>query len=143
MDYSGRLKKQVIELSNNKDWEDAQAEWCVRGYFEEQDKQCQHSCICGKFGLKQLYEINNSVNGNRIRNVGSECMKQFKLNSKETYIMKVLELKHKILRAKNTKYDGKEFCEIVKDVDYIKFIKKYGKRGSLDKLIEYYDVVNQ
>lgn len=141
MEYNRKLQQNVTELSNNDEWDIAKTEWIVTGYFEEQDKQCDHSCICGKKGLRQLFKILNTKNGNDICNIGSECMKQFEFNSYETNKAKILAMKHKILKAPGSKYDGKEFCEIVKDVSYIKFIKQYSYKKCYEKLITYYDTI--
>lgn len=76
---SYRLFGSVMELSQANNWEDAVEEWEIVGY--EEDDSCSSSCVCGKENLKYLFTIKNSVNGNSLFPIGSECIKKFQQDS--------------------------------------------------------------
>jgi hypothetical protein len=140
MNYRKKLIINVTELSENQDWDIAKTEWVVQRYNDEIDENCK-TCICGKTGLKTLYEISNSINNNYICNIGCDCMKHFQFNDYESNKIKILAMKNNVLKNKNAKYDGFKYCEIVKDTKYMDFIKKNSLKKCYENLIAYYDCI--
>lgn len=138
MEYRRTLINNVISQSESDSWDIAKREWIIADYNE--DKECNGVCICGKHRLKNLYQITNTRNCNFINNIGSECMKHFEFNEPDSYKAKILAMKHKILKAPGTKYDGQEYGEIVKNTSYMDFLRKNSKKKCFEKLIEYYDM---
>lgn len=69
------LLKEVIDKSESKIWKDAVKEWEV--YDCDEDKTCSTECVCGKEGLRYLFTIRNTVNGNELYPIGSSCIKKF------------------------------------------------------------------
>ena len=65
----------VIEASESKRWEEAVQEWEVYGC--EEDETLTTNCICGKEGLRYLFTIYNTKNGNKLYPIGSSCIKKF------------------------------------------------------------------
>jgi len=140
MDYHKKLISKVTALSKNQEWDIAKTEWIVDGYNDEMDEH-DKTCICGKKGLKILYEISNSVNNNHICNIGSDCMKHFQFNDYESSKIKILSMKNKILKVKDAKYNGYKYCEIVKNARYMEFLKKHASKSGFNNLISYYDCI--
>jgi hypothetical protein len=140
MNYRKKLIINVTELSENQDWDIAKTEWIVDGYNDEIDEN-DKTCICGKKGLKTLYEISNSVNRNHICNIGSDCMKHFQFNDYESNKIKILSMKNNILKVKDAKYNGYKYCEIVKNKGYMEFLKKNASKTGFNALIAYYECI--
>lgn len=53
----------------------AVAEWDVVGV--EEDDSSSTTCTCGKHGLKYIFTIQNTENGNFLSPIGSECINRF------------------------------------------------------------------
>ena len=74
--YYENLLKTVIDNSDSKIWEDCVLEWEITNCFINEN--CGSTCICGKIGIKYLFEIKNSLNGNTLYPIGSKCINLFK-----------------------------------------------------------------
>ena len=73
--YKENLVKPVLEASVSKVWEIAVQEWDV---FEcDEDETAETSCVCGKEGIRYLFEIRNRINGNTMYPIGSRCIRRF------------------------------------------------------------------
>ena len=51
---------------------------------EEEDKSCQYDCICSYEKLQKVYLVENKYSGITLQ-VGSECIKKYKLLSQEEF----------------------------------------------------------
>jgi hypothetical protein len=69
------LERPVIERSDGSTWEIAEREWILQGG----GKSIICTCICG-VEIKKEHSIINTVNGNRIQNIGRCCIKRFSLS---------------------------------------------------------------
>lgn len=65
----------VLEKSVADTWANAVREWYVVGVDEDED--ATGKCVCGKEGLRYLFEIRNRHNGNTIWPIGSKCIEKF------------------------------------------------------------------
>lgn len=68
-----KLIQEIISLSESKNWDTAKTEWELDSidFGDGED-----TCLCGKYGIKQLCFIRNVENG-QIVIVGSCCVKKF------------------------------------------------------------------
>lgn len=99
--YNIMIEKSV---SNNK--EDAILEWEVNGY--EIDPSKTSKCICGHHGIKYLYRIRNTLNGNELFPVGSDCIKELgnkKMKEDISIIEKQYALYNTLQEKRVTKID--------------------------------------
>ena len=69
------LKQEVLNLSENDNWNDAVTEWELD--FSSEDKNADSECVCGKKNIRYLHRIKNIHNGNELKWIGSECIKKF------------------------------------------------------------------
>jgi hypothetical protein len=92
-----QLVKTVVVNSESNKWIDAKNEWNVVNISEDESAESQ--CICGKENLRYLYTIKNTLNGNTLFPIGSECIKQFNqeaLNNDVTTYRKLLKLQQAV-----------------------------------------------
>ena len=68
-----RLIKQILSLSQSKNWEIAKSEWLLKDVFfsEEHD-----TCLCGHYPIIELCIIENKKN-TKTATVGNCCVKKF------------------------------------------------------------------
>ena len=89
-----KLITEIINLSNNKYWNDAKLEWsCV-----DVDLNTEGICLCGHH-LSNLYHIKNKLNGNKAI-VGSSCVKKFENNDMDNYLSFINEYQKLINKQK-------------------------------------------
>lgn len=72
-DNQYKLSREIIKLSQSKDWIQAKLEWSLHNVWESSEPQ---ECICGHFPIIEICEIKNKLNGN-IAEVGNSCVKKF------------------------------------------------------------------
>lgn len=137
-DKFSELVRQVIELSESKDFNEARYEWTITGMYVAEDDD-DISCVCGHPHLRYLYEIRNTNNRNVLYPVGSECIKKFECD-KLNHQIKMLKNGDKIFVNKGKRLDGLTYDEICRNhKDYIEFLKAHAFKAKYKKLIEYYD----
>lgn len=117
-----QLMKTVVEHSESPLMEVARAEWFITGHYKEENGV---TCLCGHPECKYVYIIKNYNNNNSLAPIGSECMKYFVWDDQETTILDAYQNWHfKKYRNPGLKHDQKEFNEVIKDVEYIRVIKR-------------------
>lgn len=149
--YRENLIKTVIDNSNAKDWGDAVLEWIIEDCIE--DETCSESCVCGKFGLRYLYTIQNNRNGNVLFPIGSCCIQKFNRDDLDEEISvregmfrllhavednQFIELTPKFFSRKlitelyNCGAFDNDFNDYDGEEDYLFFLKMFGKRKKED-----------
>jgi hypothetical protein len=130
-----RLMNTVAEYSKCGEIHVAKKEWYIISKYYEEDGV---SCLCGQQDCKYVYVIKNNNNHNELSPIGSECMKYFELNEQERTIFEAYEKWHfKKYNVVDSVYYQVAFHEIIKDVEYIHSIDKYGKSKEQERLVEY------
>ncbi len=104
-DYVEGFILKVLKLSDSNEWEEAKDEWEIDDY--EVDPNCSSECICGHQGIKFLYTIKNTINGNIVNPVGSSCVKKFERDDFD-YSVLINESYLKIIKA----VENKEFLSL-------------------------------
>lgn len=74
-EMKNKLMERVLEKSEAKTWDEAVLEWEIWDYKE--DDEAVNECACGQEGLKCLFTIKNTKNGNILFPIGSTCIKKF------------------------------------------------------------------
>lgn len=69
------LTKILLDASVSNVWEDAVEEWRVAGCYD--NCNCSKTCLCGHEGIRYEYTIENSINGNQLSPIGSQCILKF------------------------------------------------------------------
>jgi hypothetical protein len=134
------LKPIVLENSENKtDINDAIDEWNIVNYYITEEPT---NCLCGKEQIIFISEIRNLLNGNTLQPIGSRCMKRFGNDRLENQLSLISKGNH-IFKNKGKRYDGQTYCEICKDHKYIEYIRIHGTKKRYEKLVEYYDFINE
>lgn len=95
------LKQEVLNLSENDNWDDAVTEWELD--FSSEDKNASSECVCGKENIRYLHRIKNIHNGNVLKWIGSECIKKFN----RTDFDAVLSIEDKLFRIIDAIRTGK------------------------------------
>lgn len=72
-DNQYKLSREIIKLSQSKDWIQAKLEWSLDNVWESSEPQ---ECLCGHFPIIEICEIKNKINGN-VAEVGNSCVKKF------------------------------------------------------------------
>ena len=116
--YYKNLIEKVIEYSEANTWDDAVKEWVVDSC--EEDELVSSTCICKKTGLRYLFTILNTINGNTLFPIGSSCIKKFKRDDLNKQV-DIYECLFKIVNAVNNK-------------EYISLTTEFFNR----KLLEYF-----
>lgn len=75
MSYYENFIKEIISKSESKKWREARDEWVISDVWEADD--LSGHCICGKEDCRYQFEIYNTINGNELFPLGSECIKKF------------------------------------------------------------------
>ena len=73
-----KLANEVFAKSESRSWRSCVIEWEI-AYCDEDD-EAGGTCVCGQEGLRYMYAIRNTLNGNVIYPIGSECIKRFESN---------------------------------------------------------------
>lgn len=73
--YTKNLIIPVVDASVSDKWETAVLEWDIIDC--EEDRSAESMCMCGKDGIRYLFEIRNRINGNTLGPIGSHCIKKF------------------------------------------------------------------
>lgn len=68
-----KLKAEILDLSNSKDWKLAKLEWRLKDIFESDEPD---TCLCGHNPIKEICVIKNIYNHNEAT-VGNVCIKKF------------------------------------------------------------------
>lgn len=68
-----KLTKEIINLSNNNNWEQAKSEWKLN-YIERSEEPL--TCLCGHYPINELCYMINSVNNNETI-IGNVCVTKF------------------------------------------------------------------
>lgn len=108
--YYEKLLKTVIDHSDSKTWKECVLEWKIINCFIDED--CDSICICGKNGIKYLFEIENTFNGNRLYPIGSKCIKLFErkdLDEITRVTEELYELLKKIEKNNFISFNSKNF----------------------------------
>lgn len=108
--YYEKLLKTVIDHSDSKTWKECVLEWKIINCFIDED--CDSTCICGKNGIKYLFEIENTFNGNRLYPIGSKCIKLFErkdLDEITRVTEELYELLKKIEKNNFISFNSKNF----------------------------------
>ena len=82
------LRRVVVNASRASHWDQAVLEWQVMGVKE--DPASSGTCVCGKRGLRYLYEIYNRQTTHTLLPIGSSCVEMFGLDELD---MSVAELR--------------------------------------------------
>lgn len=69
------LPQEVLQRSRSEYFAEATQEWDITGRTE--DTQASSYCVCGKHGLRYLFEITNRETGASLYPIGSTCINQF------------------------------------------------------------------
>ena len=130
-----QLMKTVVEYSKCPQIDIATAEWYIISRYKEEDGV---SCLCGHHPCKDLYTIKNYYNHNELSPIGNECMKYFHWNAQEQKILEAFKKWHyKEYNNPASVYNKVVFHEVIKDVEYIRSIDKYGLSKEQQRLVEY------
>ncbi len=68
-----KLQKEIIALSQAKNWEQARLEWDLEGVYYEDEPD---TCLCGHFPINEICTLRNRKNDNRAT-IGNVCVKRF------------------------------------------------------------------
>jgi hypothetical protein len=130
-----QLMKSVVECSQGCLIDEARSEWYIKSYYKEEDGV---TCLCGHEHCKHVYVIKNYKNHNLLQPIGSNCMKYFLWDEENKNILKAYETWH-VKKYNNTglQYDGVEFCEVIKDVEYVQMIQRCCSTKEHERLINY------
>lgn len=131
------LKNLLIVNSESEDYNGAIEEWKICDKME--NEEVNGICLCTHTGLRWLYTIENKINNTKLFPIGSKCIKQFK-NERLGTSLELLEKLNKPFKCKHSKYNGCLFKEIMKDDNYINFIR-YNKRKAFKDLVKTYDLL--
>ena len=109
-DKNYKLIDEVMNCSKADDWQNAKTEWQIVNYTDvELTEDDEHTCVCGKEGLKHLYTIQNTITKKTLFPIGSVCIKKFEnegLNSQLNYWKQLLQLKNAAVGyGKNNRID--------------------------------------
>jgi hypothetical protein len=177
--YFESLKTVVLDWSDTKIWETARFEWRIESIIIVMGKrngdepayvsfspktftfeECHNStirttCHCTKQHLKFLFTIVNTINGNELFPIGSECIRRF---GNDELIDQMLFLKSIFDNMQNLgnktfhysrQYENTKVKEIVKDTSYMEFLIQRRKPSTdkqknhaYDELILFYKFVN-
>lgn len=74
MSYRYALENEVLKLSSSKKWSSAVLEWEISDWDKT---EYEESCVCGKEGIKHIYTIRNTITGEELFPIGSQCIKKF------------------------------------------------------------------
>lgn len=69
------LPQEVLQRSRSEYFAEATQEWDITGRAE--DSQASSYCVCGKHGLRYLFEVTNRETGATLYPIGSTCIEQF------------------------------------------------------------------
>lgn len=78
------LSTAVIEASASDYWAAAVLEWEITDARE--DANADETCVCGKTGLRYLFEISNLSTGRVLYPIGSECIHLFEVSELDTEV---------------------------------------------------------
>lgn len=134
------LVKHVLKNSVSSDFKTACLEWEITD--ELINDSCGGVCVCGKCGLKFLFEIKNRHNNNILYPIGSECILKFESKELSRDLEKLLKPSNKIFYNPNKKYHGLTFNYISKkDPQYINFLKNNAYKTEYRALCDYHDTL--
>lgn len=68
-----RLFREIIALSESKDWDEAKLEWDLKRVYREEEPL---TCLCGHFPIIEICVLTNRNNGN-LAEVGNVCVTKF------------------------------------------------------------------
>ncbi len=84
MSNDWRLREETISLSVNKNFEEARKEWLLYNIYLEEDEENYMTCVCSHYPIKEIIELINKNNGNRMI-VGNCCIKKIMGESKNKF----------------------------------------------------------
>ena len=90
------LPQEVIQRSRSEYFKEAAQEWDITDRAE--DPQASSYCVCGKHGLRYLFEVTNRETGENLYPIGSTCINQFEREDL-TQEVAFTQAKFKILQA--------------------------------------------
>lgn len=141
-DKNYKLIDEVMNCSKADDWQNAKTEWQIVNYTDvELTEDDEHTCVCGKEGLKHLYTIQNTITKKTLFPIGSVCIKKFEnegLNSQLNYWKQLLQLKNAVVGyGKNNRIDfykdKKKFSrKLIRYMFYLDFINYEQKNFLID-----------
>lgn len=125
-----RLITAVLEKSLAKNWKEAVLEWEIEDV--EEDESVSGICVCSHPNLRYLYTIQNALNGEELRPIGSCCIKKFGRTDLNEEIMideKLFALYHAVQNGKFISLDKQYFSR--------KLLKYFYERGAFQ--VDSYD----
>lgn len=67
------LTREILELSQSENWEEAKREWALHNIYEADEFE---TCLCGHYPIKEVCVLQNKLNG-KAATVGNCCVKKF------------------------------------------------------------------
>jgi|SRR6056297_1020917 len=125
-----KLIKEVINISESNNWDDAIKEWKIFDVVELEKREFEQ-CLCGKYPIKQVIKLNNK-NNNREINVGNCCVNKF-FGIKDYNKVFVALRKNKI---NNIMIEETKNKDVINEWEY-NFIKNVWRKRKLTQKQEY------
>lgn len=105
----------VLELSKSADLKKAIKEWHIHsshdakpvGTTENGTPRYASSCLCGKEGIKEIYDIENNLTGRMLSPIGSKCVLSFNSELIDDQL-KEHQKKHREKREQSPEFIDKE-----------------------------------